>query len=165
MIKKILLVLCFIFPLASCEKIANTLEDKLDKHMPETSIEQDNTAIKLYQALLEEDESLVFLIVDPKIYDQVTANIQPIFNSVESVRDLEPVDPVIIGIKKSISTQYGKVLEVIYSYRYPDGDVRMRVIFKGHDGGTSVIGFWIENKVKPINSDDKDVASSVIPEV
>lgn len=165
MIKKILLVLCFIAPLASCEKIGNALADKLDKNMPQTSIEQDNTAIKLYQALLKEDEPSVLLIVDPKIRHEVTANIQPVFSSMSSIRDLEPIDPVIIGIKKSVSSQYGRVLEVSYSFRYSYGDVNMTVIFKGHDGGTSVMGFWITNNLKPINFDNMDQASSVIPEV
>lgn len=102
-------------PLASCEKIGNALANKLEQNIPETTVEQDNTARELYQALLEEDEPSILLIVDPKIRKEVTANIQPIFRSLSSVRTLKPVDPVIIGIKKSMGTQYGKVLEVSYS--------------------------------------------------
>ncbi len=152
-------------PLASCEKIGNALANKLEQNIPETTVEQDNTARELYQALLEEDEPSILLIVDPKIRKEVTANIQPIFRSLSSVRTLKPVDPLIIGIKKSMGTQYGKVLEVSYSYKYDEGDVNMTVTFKGHEGGNNIIGFLIGNNVLPINVDQMDEASVVIPEV
>ena len=158
MIKKIVLILCFLGTLTSCERIESVLADKLDENL-NTTLEQDNISIELYEALLKEDEPSVLMIVDPKIREETSNNIHSIFGLLSNIKNFEAVDPVIIGIKKSISTEYGKVLEVSYLYKYSESDVQMTVLFKGHDGGTSVVGFWIKSKVMQNSFDDTDVAS------
>ena len=148
MINKIFLIILCTFTLVACDKIDQKLTNTLEESAPQTSSEQDVASNQLYEALLKKDKAEVIRLVDPKIKGDVDQNIIQIFESLDNVRSEKLVKPSIVGIKKTINTEVGKVLEVVYSYQYGKGDIYLTVIFKGHEGGTNILGFWLINNVE-----------------
>ena len=148
--KSTVLILSLIFPLSACEKVKETILDKIEEKMPDLEAsEQQNTKAKiLFQALIDHDQAKILSLSEQDIRDELTKNPQIWQTVFDALPDYVADNPELVLTAKSIETTYGKVTKIGYKYIYPNQTIIFSVVFDGHDGGDKIVGFWVQEVEK-----------------
>ena len=146
-IKSVLLITTLVLPLSACEKVKETVLDKIEEKMPvlEASEQQNTKAKILFQALIDRNQSKILSLSGQDIRDELTKNPNRLQIVFDALPDYVADNPEIVLTVKSIETTYGKVTKIGYKYVYPNQAILFSVVFEGHDGGDKIVGFWVQD--------------------
>ena len=146
-IKSVLLITTLVLPLSACEKVKETVLDKIEEKMPvlEASEQQNTKAKILFQALIDRNQSKILSLSGQDIRDELTKNPNRLQIVFDALPDYVAENPEIVLTGKSIETTYGKVTKIGYKYVYPNQTILFSVVFEGHDGGDKIVGFWVQD--------------------
>ncbi len=142
--KRIIILLLLIMPLSACEKIKDTILNKLEAQIPESSTAQNEKAKQLYHAVIQRDMGNIYTLVGPNIrveLDQKPDVLKAVF---EILPNYEAENPSIVMTTKAIELPLGKVTKIGYKYDYPNQPILFSVVYKGHEGGDEIVGFWVQ---------------------
>ena len=145
-INKLLLIILCLFSLSACDKIAETLMDKVAGEIQDVTPEQNAKAAELYSALIQRDQAKIKQLVDPKVSDELNAKVGLLQSIYAVLPHSIAENPTVVMQSNMVHTQVGKYYTVTYEYAYPNEMVIFNVDFKGHDGGTDILGFGVNHK-------------------
>ena len=144
--KNILLILSLILPLTACDKVTDTVLNKIEENMPELggSEQQNAKAEILYQALINRDQTEILSLSEPNIREELSKNPNALKSVFDYLPDHVAENPEIVATTKAIEVPYGKITKIGYKYVYPDQTIIFSVVYSGHEGGDKIVGFWVQ---------------------
>lgn len=142
--KRILIIMLCLCPLSACDQVKDKVIEKAEKLMPESTGMQNIKSGELFEAVVKHDTKKIYSMVGQNVRNELEKNPQALKSTFEVLPNYVAENPEIVQVIKAIEMPIGKpITKIGYKYNYPDQSYVFSVVYRGHDGGTEIVGLWV----------------------
>lgn len=110
----------------------------------ETSSQQNSQSALLFEALIQRNNAQIMALVGSNVREALIESPSALAHVYEVLPEHLVTQAQVVAVKQMTEQPIGEITKIDYAYIYPEETVLFSVVYKGHDGGSEVVGLWVD---------------------